>query len=136
MPNLMLIFSFPTHYVYRWQQESIPVGCVPPACQPYVLWWSPDVRTGGPQVNKFEQVFSNCHQMSLAGGWAGGVTCLVSRGGDEARACTVRSNASWVMVTWGPTLNRMTETTENITFLQLRWRAVITSCQIPQREAD
>ena len=21
-------------------QESIPVRCVPPACQPYVLWWS------------------------------------------------------------------------------------------------
>ena len=51
MPNLMLIFSFPTHYVYRWQQESILLGCVPPACQPYVLWWSPDVRTGGGVLN-------------------------------------------------------------------------------------
>ena len=21
-------------------QESIPVGCIPPACQPYALWWT------------------------------------------------------------------------------------------------
>ena len=41
----------------------------------------------------------------------------------------VRFNASWVIVTWAPPtptphLNRMTDTNENITFLQLRWRAV------------
>ena len=24
-----------------YQQESIPDGCVPPACQPYVFWWLP-----------------------------------------------------------------------------------------------
>ena len=29
-------------------QERIPVGCVPPALQPYVLWWPPlDVSAGG-----------------------------------------------------------------------------------------
>ena len=42
--------------------------------------------------------------------------------------CLVRFNASWVMVTWDPLtplLNRMTNTTENITFLQLRWPEVI-----------
>ena len=30
------------------KQESIPVGCVPPACQPDMFWWPPlGVRTGG-----------------------------------------------------------------------------------------
>ena len=29
-------------------QESIPVGCVPPACQPYMFWWPPlGVSSGG-----------------------------------------------------------------------------------------
>ena len=40
----------------------------------------------------------------------------------------VRSNASWIMVTWDPCgqNDRQTDMTENITFPQLRWRAVIT----------
>ena len=52
------------------KQESIPVGWVPRACQPYVLWqWPPDVSIGGgSQVHKFEQVSGGGHQMSLAGG--------------------------------------------------------------------
>ena len=36
----------------------------------------------GPQVNKFEQVSSDGHQMSLAGG--AGFPCLMSRGGGRA----------------------------------------------------
>ena len=34
------------------KQDSTPVGCVPPACQPYVFRWPPlGVSTGGgPQV--------------------------------------------------------------------------------------
>ena len=36
----------------------------------------------------------------------------------------VSSNASWIMVTWDPPPNIMTDMTENITFPQLRWRAV------------
>ena len=68
-------------------------------------------RGPGPQVNKFEQVSSDDHQMSVALG--GSVPCLVSGkgggglglmsgiGGGEG-TCTVRSNASFVMVTWGP----------------------------------
>ena len=28
------------------EQESIQVGCVPPACQPCMLRWPPDVSTG------------------------------------------------------------------------------------------
>ena len=102
------------------QQESIPVGCILPACQPYVFWWPPlDVRTGegvGPQENKFEPLSSDDHHMPVAGEK---VRCLVSGG-------RVGPNASWVMVTWGPQppLNRMRDTCENITFPQLRWRAV------------
>ena len=51
------------------KQESIPVGCVPTACKPYMLQWpQPDVAPGrGPQVNKFEQISSVGHQMSVGG---------------------------------------------------------------------
>ena len=44
---------------------------------------------GGPQVNKFEQVSSDDHQMSLVGGGAGAgarlVSCLISRGGCQGQ---------------------------------------------------
>ena len=54
---------------------------------------------GGPQMNKFEQVSSNCHQMAQGdGARSRGVPGLMSRGG----GCTVRFNALWVMVTWDP----------------------------------
>ena len=75
-------------------------------------------------MNKFEQVSSDDHQMSLAEDWdkearagasGSSVWCVggraresqVSCQGDEARArglCTVRSNTSWIMVTWGTPL--------------------------------
>ena len=66
------------------EQESITVGCIPPACQSYILRWSPDITSRGR-----------------------GVPCLKgrTRGGGaylEGLNCTDRSNASWVMVTWGP----------------------------------
>ena len=33
---------------YSCKQESIPVECIPPACQPYVFWWPPlGVSTSG-----------------------------------------------------------------------------------------
>ena len=38
-------------------------------------------------------------------------------------SCTVKSNASWVMVTWGTSFEQ-TYTNENITFPQLHWWAV------------
>ena len=48
------------------------MGCVPPACQLCMFQWPPlDVSTGGVvghRVSKFEQVFSDDHQMSVAGG--------------------------------------------------------------------
>ena len=55
----------------------------------------------GPKVNKFEQVSSLGHEMSLAGRGAlykedGGALYR----GWEGCPCMVRSNASWVMVTW------------------------------------
>ena len=41
----------------------------------------------------------------------------------------VRSNASWVMVTWDPLVNTHTHTTNN-TFLLLCWQAVINAVTI------
>ena len=70
------------------EQESIPVGCVPPTYRPYTFrcppdvstrgssseqlwtgyqWQLPDVTNRGPEVNKFEQVSSDGPQMSLEG---------------------------------------------------------------------
>ena len=81
-------------------------------------------------MNKFEQVSRDGLQMSLAGGWGGSLDlCLGVRPGlgrvpwphVGGGGCTVRSNASWVMVTWGHPLGQTdTHTCENITFLQLR----------------
>ena len=63
------------------KQESIPGGCVPPACQPYMLQsqMSVPVERGGPQLNKFEKVSSDGHHMLVAGDKAG-VPCLMSGG--------------------------------------------------------
>ena len=73
-------------YVYK--EESIPVGCVPPVCQPYVFRWPPlDASTDG-----------------LDGG---GLMSNVGKGkgrstGEGCGGCTVRSNASRLLVTWDP----------------------------------
>ena len=74
-------------------------------------------------MNKFEQVSSDGHQMSLLGGRGEGVPMshvgggrfgglelggggfhapCPGEGGRPRGLCTLRSNASWVMVTWGP----------------------------------
>ena len=47
-------------------------------------------------------------------GWGGG-----------GNSCMVRYNASRVIVTWRLLVNRQTHTTENITFTQIRWWAVM-----------
>ena len=72
-------------------------------------------------MNKFDQVSSDGHHMSLAVGWGrvGGpqVLCWGWDGrvpqmpvGGRRRGCTVRSNASSVMVTWEPpTLDRIVD---------------------------
>ena len=71
-------------------QESIPVGCMPPACDDCTCFNSHQMSApwvGGPVVNNFEQVSSDGHQMSPAG-----------HGGPYAErthvqgACTVRSH--------------------------------------------
>ena len=90
-----------------FQQESIPLACVPPVWKPYMLQWQPpDVTPGGrgPQMNKFKRstvMTTSYHQQ-------GGVPGLMSIGGGGQGwlwydACTVRSNAPWIMVMWGPT---------------------------------
>ena len=76
--------------------NHLPTVCVLVAARCQNQW-------EGPQVNKFEQVSSDDHQMSLAGtglGWGD----PMSGGGPRARAgggvhCTKRTNASWVMAT-------------------------------------
>ena len=51
-------------------------------------------------MNKFEEICSDDHHVSSAEGWGleGDPRSDVRGGG----GCTVRSNASYVMVTWGP----------------------------------
>ena len=49
---------------------------IPPATQPYVFQWPPQHKWGiGPQVNNFEQVSTNCHQMSVVPGVGTQVLC-------------------------------------------------------------
>ena len=71
------------------------------------------------------------HQMSIQqvnstspgrGSLYGDIPC---RAGGRRRTLKVRSNASWVMVTCGSSVNRQTHMTENVTSPQFRWRAVI-----------
>ena len=104
------------------------VGCVPPACQPYIpLRWPPDVSTsggggwGGPQVNNFEDMEAG------ASSGRGLMSDIWGEGGGKSwgRGCTVKSNTSWVMITWGPPVNRQTDTSKNFTFPQLRWLVVM-----------
>ena len=54
---------------------------------------------GVAQVNEFEHISSDGRQVLLAGSRAGDPMSDVQRVG---RACTVRSNAPCVMVTWEP----------------------------------
>ena len=86
------------------KQESIRVGCVPPVCADRTCFNSHQMSApvdGGEsstELNKFEQV-SGVDQMSLAGGeWLPRAYVGVGGGGSS----TMRSNVSWVMVTWGP----------------------------------
>ena len=65
----------------KHKQDSIPVECVPPTCKLYVFWWPPQgvstMQGGvGTQMNKFEQVSSDDHQMSMAGGKGIQASCL------------------------------------------------------------
>ena len=89
--NLSLVLYWIVWLKNIAQQESIPVGCILLACLLYVLWWSSIVSTTGRgrglqwgPMNKFEQVSSDGHQISLAGGMGLGcpyVPCLISWSG-------------------------------------------------------
>ena len=106
---------------------------MPPTCQLYVLRWPPDVSTvGACTVRSSKQIWTGlqwCPPDVTSRGR--GSTCPMS---GERWGCgvpyTVRSNASWVMVTTGPP-NRMTDTCENITFPQLHhWLVVKTAAAL------
>ena len=83
---------------FTGHQMSLPVVGVSSSNQVWtgLQWWPPDVT-------------SRRRGRSNAGD-----PMLMCRG------CTVRSNALWVMVTWG-TPCEQTDMTENITFQLLRW---------------
>ena len=93
---------------------------------------------GVPQVNKYEQVSTDSHQMSLATKEGLGDQGSMSEGKTRVGGhCTVMSNVSWVMVTCGlqqrppptPWTEGRTNTLESMTFLQFRWWAITT--QLP-----
>ena len=72
-------------------------------------WSPPDVSSGVPSV-------------MFRGVTVGGIQIWCWGEG----TCIVRSNPSWVMVTWNPPWTvRHTHACENITFPQFRWHAVI-----------
>ena len=61
-------------------------------------------------MNKFEQVFSFGHRMSLTGAGLGvSLHSEVPYPGEEWVPCMVRSNLSWLMVTWDPPKDRLTD---------------------------
>ena len=73
-----------------------------------------------PEINKFEQVSSDGHQLSIAGGTDSVQRSYVS--GEWGVQC-IMSNCHI-----GPhNMNRQTDTTKNIMSPQLRWRAQISS---------
>ena len=52
------------HYVLVIQ-DSIQVGCVPPACQPYVFWWPPlGVGPGGGRYPRSQVPGGGTHPQS------------------------------------------------------------------------
>ena len=73
----------------------------------------------GPQVNKFKQVSSDDHQMSVAGEEGGRSPGLMSRG----RGVPYHVTCPMMHVMYLPPREK-TDTCENITFLQLRLQAV------------
>ena len=83
------------------KQDSIPVGCLPPACQPYVFQWPLlDVSTDKGRV---------CPRSDVRWGGGGTLPCDLSHD-----ACDV---------TYQP--REQTDACDNITFPKLRLRVVI-----------
>ena len=82
--------TFCNNYVHILKQESIPVGCVPSVGKLYMLQWPPPdvILRRGPQVNKFEQVSSCGHQMSVADGMGPGPGLMSEEAGSGAKGDT------------------------------------------------
>ena len=96
-------------------QESIPGRCQPHACRPYVLLneqlWIWSGEGGGPcavrsKLKKLEQVLGSLYRTSALGSCIG----VLLRGPCKGTGALyrVQSDASWVIVTWGPLMNIMT----------------------------
>ena len=107
----------PIYFLYfpktRKRSRRIRTACLP-TVRDSVAMLPDDSTSGGPDMIKFEQVKSDCHEMSLGDqgqGWGSHVQKDWARG-----VCTVSPNASWIMVT-------QTHTTENIIFQQFHSRA-------------
>ena len=80
-------------------------------------------------MNKFKQVSSFSHQMSLAVGSGPRGPCTGRSNvwevwGQGRGSCIVRSNALWVIITLVSS-REQTDTAKNITFLQLCWQTAI-----------
>ena len=133
-----ITFATSLRTVIRKHSSRMRTACL---CQLYPLLQLPlDVSC---REESKERVSSDGHQMSLAEG----VGCSGLMSGAGAREgesneqvwtdlmssggglCTVRSSASWVMITWDlPPVDRWTH--KNITFPQLRWLAVNMQCDL------
>ena len=124
--------------VEHWQeQDTIPVACLLPAWQPYVFMKPPlDVRTVGGGRSSSEQVWTGLQwwlpDVSSRGGegldlrvwrWGGARSPgLMSRKRDTL-PCDLSHDACGITTTLSPC--GQTDVCENITFSQLRLRAVI-----------
>ena len=92
------------------KQDSIPVGWVPFACQPYERQWPTDVSTSGRLSSEVQWTSFNRSQWWPPDVTSGGKGSPCPKSGGELDGMT----------------GRQTDTTENITFPQLRLRVVNT----------
>ena len=101
---------------------SLPEGSSNEQVWTDLQWWPPDVTSRGPKLGQGVPGL-------MSGGWAGSMAAV--RGGSQVwylggGHCTVRSNASWVMITLGPLwIDRQTDKSENTTFSQLHQRVLM-----------
>ena len=127
--------------IYAKQQESIPVGCLPPACWPYVLqypatrcqhWWGTMglYREGTRALCRGELYRGRCPVWRRAlykeGPVHGGLCTkgALYRGSLYGEVQCIMGNGHMWLLLW---TERQTDRTENITFQQLHWWAVTTN---------
>ena len=75
------LMSLWPHKTYCFKQESLPVGCVPTACQPYMLQWPPIISTGEGScpMNRCPVTATRYHQQG-AGAKGPHIPCMGERG--------------------------------------------------------